>query len=101
MHMVKFAQCFCITRHYFWGTQTPNKSSETLQEDYFAPLHFFGCPRGTGRGRVKGSREWVQTAAKGLPLLPPPAISVFDLEDIFTDEVKTINWFLNLSGFHP
>lgn len=43
----------------------------------------------------------MQTAAKGLPLLPSPAISVFDLEDIFMDEVKTINWFLNLSGFHP
>lgn len=29
-HVVKFAQCFCITRHYIWGTRTPNKSRETV-----------------------------------------------------------------------
>lgn len=44
MHMVKFAQCFCVISHYFWDTWTPNQSMETLHT-VLLPYTFLGAPQ--------------------------------------------------------
>ena len=140
MHMVKFAQCFRITRHYFWGTWIPNKSRETLHAVLLPYTSLVAlrrkqllnecegkqrgeatreagrrcCSMDGRRGQRPGHPDGLEGTSKGQPRTGTDScqgaasfaischFSIW-LEDIFTDEVlyKTINWILNLSGFHP